>query len=278
MSNSVAERYVTLSHGSTRYLEAGVGPPVVLLHGAGFALAADSWRVSIPALAQGRRVIAPDMLGWGPGDQLDGPYSFAYLVDFLRELQDGLGLASSSFVGHSMGGWLASLLAYESPERVDRLVLVASGGLLTRPLPAMANWKPPSAEAIAAACKPLADHGVQVGELQERWGRLAADQARGERFLGVMTHMSEGETRARYNTARRLPRLRCPTLVVWGSEDEVNPVEMAYRTAGLVPGAELVVLDGAHHGLPLERPEEFHLAVSAFLATGSGSEEVTTAR
>ena len=130
MSSTINERFATLSHGRTRYLESGEGPPVLLLHGAGFIPGADAWRVTIPALATRYRVIAPDALGWGPGDQLDLDYSFGYMVDSLREMQDALGLERTHVVGHSMGGWLASLLAYESPERVDSLVLVASGGLL----------------------------------------------------------------------------------------------------------------------------------------------------
>lgn len=262
----VAERFVELSHGRTRYLEAGEGPPVLLLHGVGFAPAADGWRLALSALSGSHRVIAPDFVGWGPGDQLEIGASFAYLVDFVRELQDALGIASSHVVGHSMGGWIASLLAYESPERVDRLVLVASGGLLTRPLPAMAGWTPPDDTVIAASLSFLAERGVDVAGLQTRFEALAADEERTGRFRRVMAHMSEGETRARYNTGRRLPKVSCPTLVVWGSEDEVNPLEMARRTAELVAGSELLVIEGAHHMVPAERPDALHRGILDFLA------------
>jgi len=262
----VVERFVELSHGRTRYLEAGEGPPLLLLHGVGFVPAADGWRLGLAALSARHRVIAPDLLGWGPGDQLEIGYSFAYLVDFLRELQDALGIDRAHLLGHSMGGWVASLLAYESPDRVDRLVLVASGGLLTRPLPAMAAWTPPDADRIHDAYAPLAAHGIAVDELELKARGLAADGERTKRFGQVMSHMSKGETRARYRTARRLARLSCPTLVVWGSEDPVNPVELGRQTAELVPDATVVVLEGAHHDVPLERPDELHRAVLEFLA------------
>src|SRR5579884_2996638 len=122
------ERSVQLSHGRTRYFEAGEGVPALLLHGVGFTAGGDSWFLNIDPLAQrGLRIIAPDFVGWGMGDRLPIGYSFAYLVDFIRELQDALGLEKSHIVGHSMGGWLATLFAYESPERVDKLVLVAAG-------------------------------------------------------------------------------------------------------------------------------------------------------
>lgn len=262
----VTERYVELSHGRSRVLEAGDGPPVLLLHGVGFVPAADGWRPALQALGRRHRVLAPDLLGWGPGDQLERGYSFAYLVDFVRELQDALGLGRCDLVGHSMGGWLASVLAYESPERVGRLVLVASGGLLTRPLPQMAAWVPPSTEAISAALAPLEGTGAPLGELTARWQALAADEGRTGRFRQVMAHMSEGETRQRYNTVRRLPKVACPTLVVWGTEDEINPVAMGRRTAELVADARLLLLEGAGHHVPSERPEELHEVIADFLA------------
>jgi pimeloyl-ACP methyl ester carboxylesterase/enamine deaminase RidA (YjgF/YER057c/UK114 family) len=265
----VQEREVELSHGRSRVLEAGEGPPVLLLHGVGFAPAADGWRPMLQALGARHRVLAPDLLGWGPGDQLEQGYSFAYLVDFVRELQDTLGLRRCDVVGHSMGGWLASVLAYESPERVGRLVLVASGGLLTRPLPQMAAWTPPDGQAIDAALASLAGTGAPLDELAERWRALARDEARTARFRQIMAHMSDGETRVRYNTVRRLPKVASPTLVVWGTNDEVNPVAMARRTVELLARGELRLVEGAGHNLPVERPDELREAVGAFLAEGA---------
>lgn len=102
----VASRYksLDLSHGRTRYLEAGQGPAVILLHGVSFALGADAWLANISELASGLRVLAPDFPGWGPGGQLELGYSFGYPADFIREFQDALGLENSHIVGHSMGG------------------------------------------------------------------------------------------------------------------------------------------------------------------------------
>ncbi|HEX5116945.1 MAG TPA: alpha/beta fold hydrolase [Pseudonocardiaceae bacterium] len=264
-STGVACRTAELGHGRTRFFEAGTGDPVILLHGAGFNSGGHSWLPNMPALAQRFHLYAPDALGWGPGDQLDSPYSFAYLVDFVREFQDHLGLARTHVVGHSMGGWLASLLAYESPQRVDRLVLVAAGGLATRQLTSMAAFAAPSADEIRAAIGrlglPAADEQWLVDERIE----LAADPVRVDRFRGIMHHMSEPQVRQRYHTARRLPHVRSATLVAWGSDDQVNPLDMGERAAQLIPDARLRVFDGAGHGLPMERPAEFDAAVLDFL-------------
>src|SRR6266571_9519447 len=140
VATQVEEKYEELSHGRTRYFEAGSGYPTILLHGVGYTAGGDSWFLNIGPLSQKVRVLAVDFLGWGLGDRLDLEYSFAYLVDFVREFQDAIGLPKSNIVGHSMGGWVASVFAYESPERVNKLVLVASGGTATRTLPSMTQF------------------------------------------------------------------------------------------------------------------------------------------
>src|SRR5436305_3561991 len=92
---AVTTRQVTLSHGKTRYLEAGTGHPVILLHGVAIAGGSDDWRPAIEHLAGRYRILAPDFVGWPPGDTYAGMDAFPYLTDFVREFQDALGLKSS---------------------------------------------------------------------------------------------------------------------------------------------------------------------------------------
>lgn len=257
---------VDLSHGRTRYLEAGEGPAVILLHGVGFAPGGDAWLANIGGLSSRLRVLAPDMLGWGPGDQLEQGYSFAYLVDFVREFQDALGLERTHVVGHSMGGWLASLLAYESPQRVDRLVLVGSGGMATRPLPTMAGWQPPGEDEIRSALAGLEQAGVDIAPLVKDRLALAADPERAGRFARIMAHMTNPETRRRYYMGRRLPHISNETLILWGTDDAVNDLELGRETQRLIPRSELRIFDGAGHFIPTELPDEFNQAVLGFLA------------
>lgn len=259
-------KYLDLSHGRTRYLDAGDGPPVILLHGVGFAPGADAWLANIGALSHRLRVLAPDFPGWGPGGQLELGYSFAYLTDFVREFQDALGLERTHIVGHSMGGWIASLLAYESPQRVDRLVLVASGGMATRPLPMMASWQPPAEEDIRQALAGLQRAGIDIEPLVKERVSLAQDTERAERFGRIMAHMTHPETRRRYHLARRLPHVPNETLILWGTDDTVNDLELGRETDRLLPRSRLETFHGVSHFLPVERPEEFSRAVLNFLA------------
>lgn len=263
---SIGHHEARLSHGVTRYLAAGAGDPVILLHGVSFLAGGDSWLLNIGPLASRFRVLAPDFLGWGPGDQLGLGYSFAYLVDFVREFQDALGLRRSHVVGHSLGGWIASLLAYESPARVERLVLVASGGLATRNLAQMTEWSPPTPEAVRDSVAAVEAAGIDTRRMvQERLER-ARDRDRVENFRKIMAHMTEPRSRRRYHLARRLPFVESPTLILWGADDPVNSAELSKEAHRLIAGSRLTVFPGRGHGLPTECPKEFNDAVLSFLA------------
>ena len=262
----VTERYVELSYGKTRLLEAGVGEPVLLLHGAGFTSGAESWLLNIEPLATRFRVLALESVGWGLGDRLNTAYSFAYLVDHVREVQDALGIEKAHIVGHSMGGWIASLLAYESPNRVDKLVLVASGGTATRPLPTMVQFKPPARDEIRAQLeRSFAGRGVDIDRLVEQNVRKTENAEWVEAFAKIMAHMTDPLTRARYNTRRRLPHTSAPTLIISGRQDDVNALEMGEETHRLIPNSKLVVLDTCGHGVPAECAEEFNRLLLEFL-------------
>jgi pimeloyl-ACP methyl ester carboxylesterase len=86
-----------------------------------------------------------------------------------------------------------------------------------------------------------------------------------EAFGKVMKHMTNPDTRIRYNTMRRLKHIPVPTLVVWGSEDKTNDVSMAHDLADNIPGAKLVIYEGVGHGVPQEVPDKFTADVLAFL-------------
>lgn len=263
-----AVRTVPMSHGHASYAEFGEGEPVVLLHGVAFTSGGHDFFANVEALAENFRVIAPDFVGWGGTSRLKQAYSFARLVDFVRELQDGLEIPRWHVVGHSMGGWIASLFAYESPERVHRLVLVGAGGAATRPLKAMTEFQPPSPEEVRAT---LVDRTTLDDEAARPWAEYSYDRVQAPEALAsyrrILAHMSDPETRNLYNMLRRYPHITAPTLVVWGKDDPVNALELGETVAESIPGAALAALD-CGHSPHTERPEEFNRRVTAFLTDG----------
>src|SRR5438876_5571787 len=87
-------RYIQLRHGKTRYIDAGVGPPLILLHISSIEGGADDYLAATDTLSARFRVLVPDLLGWPPSDTQDDIDAFPYLTDFLRQFQDALGLKS----------------------------------------------------------------------------------------------------------------------------------------------------------------------------------------
>ena len=263
-----AVRSVRMAHGDAAVADFGRGEPVILLHGVGFTQGGHDWFRNVEALARDFRVIAPDLVGWGTGSRLRQGYSFARLVDFVRELQDCLDIPSSHVVGHSMGGWVASLFAYESPQRVNRLVLVGAGGAATRPLSMMTEFQPPSLDEVEAML--VARSGL-AEEVVRPWAEYACrkvqDPEAEPSYRRILAHMLDPETRTLHNMLRRYPHISAQTLVLWGKADQVNSLELGEQVARSIPDAALAVLDCGHFPHS-ERPEEFNRCVAAFLAEG----------
>jgi pimeloyl-ACP methyl ester carboxylesterase len=105
-----ATRAVSTSGGEVSFVDAGAGPPVVLLHG--YPLSSHLWRHLVPALALRMRIVAPDLPGCGDSPAAPGaPLDLAAQAQYVRELLDGLGIASFAIVAHGAGGGVAQLLA-----------------------------------------------------------------------------------------------------------------------------------------------------------------------
>jgi pimeloyl-ACP methyl ester carboxylesterase len=255
---------VTLSHGQTRYFEAGSGHPTILLHASQYTSGGQEWLYNLSGLSSKLHVYAPDLVGWGPGGKLEQEYSFAYLVDFVREFQDALGIERSHIVGQSMGGWIAGLFAYESPNRVDKLVLVCSGGLTTD-AHGMADRAAPDREQIRKQLQSwYRIEGLDFDSMADE----AFSEMQGSGVLDsmpkIMRHMANPETRVRYQLLRRLERIQAPTLVLCGVKD--NSAQRWQEVTALIPNGRYVSVDDAGHHLSTERPEEFNRNVLEFLA------------
>src|SRR5215210_2501276 len=109
-----------------RYLEAGSGPTVILLHGLGGS--SQAWQFNIAPLAEKFHVFVPDQIGFGKSDKPLVDYRIRTYVDFLDQFCKQLKIERASLVGGSMGGWVAVLFTASFPDRVDKLVLADPGG------------------------------------------------------------------------------------------------------------------------------------------------------
>jgi len=266
-----------------RCLAAGTGgaPPVLLLHGGGFDAADFSYRYAIEPLSRLRPVLAFDWPGYGGSDTPKLRYDLAYYARFLEHLMDSLGIQRSAVVGVSMGGGAALSFALCSPERVEKLVLVASYGLgKDAPygrLGYVLAHAPSAADLVYALLRRsrrslrwglrriVCDPRVVSDELVQEARRLLNQPASGRAFRSF--RKSEvGWSGLKTDFSDRLGELAAPTLLVHGDRDRVVPIEWARRAHERLPDSELRVLKDCGHWPPRECPDKFNRVVADFLA------------
>ena len=260
------ERYLSLPDVKARFLEAGEGIPTICIHGVGFTSSGESWLPAIRAgLADGLHIYAMDNIGWGMGDRPDFEYSLYYFVDFIREVQDQLGYAKTNIVGHSLGGWIAATLAYESPDRVRKLVLDNIAGMNPTPPDTVANFQPPDEARVRAQVETNfrpEDHEAQA---YFQWRNVQQPGAEAA-FRQITKHLNDPAMRRRYYLGRRLNKISVPTLVCWGElGNPLFPLTVGQEIAAKIPGAELVVVSGGTHFTMQGKPVEFVEAIRPFL-------------
>lgn len=263
----VQERTVELTTGVGHFFEAGSGDPTIFLHGVGFTAGGAEWFGSIKAgLGNAVHVISMDQLGFGAVDRPVQRYEFSHLVDRVRELQDALGFERTNVVGHSLGGWIAGTLAYESPERVNRLVMVANAGLNTAPPPGVQNFEPPTDAVIVEGVAHILDEDVRAELLTERL-RNAAVPGAVETHRSVSAMLNDTAMRRRYYLTRRLARIQAETLMVFGEQDLVfPPLEGRDLMQREIPNGRAVVLPDTGHAVTTERPQELATLIGEFLS------------
>jgi pimeloyl-ACP methyl ester carboxylesterase len=264
-------RKVTLHGHRVSYRTAGRGPVLLLVHG--MAGSSVTWRNVIPALALRFTVVAPDLLGHGRSDKPRGEYSLGAHANMLRDLLDALGHTRATFVGQSLGGGVALQLAYQFPERCERLVLVSSGGLGQDVSLLLRLLSLPGAEyVLPLVCTPgLRDAGLRVVTWLDRAGVRPSPAT--QEILRSYASLTDADSReAFFRTLRAVIDLsgqtvsasdrlylasRVPMLIVWGARDPIIPVSHAVAAHRAIPASRLEIFDAAGHYPHCEAPERF---------------------
>ena len=240
----------------------GPGPAVLLVHGVGSS--SQSWGPVLEYLEAGdEHIIAVDLPGHGRSDKRRGDYSLGALASTLRDLLDHLDVSSATLVGHSLGGGIAMQFAYQFPQRTDRLVLVASGGLGEETFPLLRAATLPGSELVIRGLT----HERTLGALDRLAGGLQTLRIRND-FVSddtrtILRGLNESQARSAFLSTLRsvvdvsgqrvsaVDKLSAaaalPTLLIWGDRDPIIPVEHGQRAVELLPEGRLVVFLGAGH-------------------------------
>ena len=257
------------------YHEAGEGPALVLLHGSGPGVSGwSNFRGNFPVFAGQFRTVIMDMPGFGRSERppLDRAYP-RVAADHVARLMDGLGIEKAHLLGNSMGGYVAFEFALAYPDRVDRLVGMGPGGLAANvlgPEPSEGARRltdfmmAPSKEAMEAWVDTMVANKAVVDDalIEER---LANALAPGALDSAIAIFMSLGQHPEPVPLYARVKGIKAPTLITWGRDDRMLPVEQALFGFRQMPNAELHLFSRCGHWAQVERKGDFERLVIEFL-------------
>jgi pimeloyl-ACP methyl ester carboxylesterase len=263
------------------YRATGSGPPVVLIHG--MVNSSRHWREVALSLADRYTVVAPDLIGHGDSATPRGDYSLGAHAAAIRDLLTAIGIHEATIVGHSLGGGVAMQFFWQFPERVERLVLVSSGGLGGDVSPLLRLAAVPGvsgAVALAAHPRSLAVMEAGAERLERRSSSYGVHLRAVVRALRPL--QQPGARRAFLETLRSVIDIRgqrvsavdrlyllgpVPTMVVWGERDHTIPLEHGRAAHELIPNSRFETLPKAAHFPHLEDPEGLAAVLADFIST-----------
>ena len=267
---------VRLPGAEVSYAEIGEGEPVLFIHG--LAGCWRNWLENLPHFGQRYWAIALDLPGFGDSPMPDWEISMQAYGRMLHDFCDELGIERvAAIVGNSMGGFVATEAVVERPERFERLTLVSAAGI------SLAEAKGRRFEAAARTIKAAAPYFLNADReiwLNRPLGRrlafgwvmsrpeklrpeLLSEQLRpglgSDGLVGSMASM------VGYDTRQRLTEIEIPTLIVWGLNDHVVPVEAGLGYHRLIPRSRLEIFERTGHVPQIERPRRFNALLDEFL-------------
>lgn len=254
--------------------EVGEGRPLICLHGGGpGAFGISNYRDNLAALAPGRRVILPDLPGYGASDkpELVGP-RLAFFSRHVRNMMDNLGIDQADFIGNSLGGGTATKLAMDTPDRARRLILLgpAIGFPIFTPFPTE-GWRHmagyyrgagPSVEKMRAWLNVLVANPTKITETlaQERYEASIQPDL-------LSAPLNEPGPKAPFEQlwAEGIGKVEHRVLLLWGRDDRVVPMESGFAAFKQLPNAEFHIFANTGHWVQFEQAEAFNRLSVEFL-------------
>jgi 3-oxoadipate enol-lactonase len=235
---------------------------IVMLHGFGASIAV--WREQYSKFSKEFRLLAYDQRGWGSSDKsVLNSYAVEDYVADLTQISSHLGIERFVLVGSSMGGMIAQKYCIENPEKVETLVLVG-----TR---AKAN-----ASSVLKQILTIEDEGLEYflkeNLVKSFWNPSYQYSTEFQRVLSHAQGASRDcaiktlESFSHFDVTGEISRIKIPTLILFGAEDEITPIDEGKYLHSKIPNSTFKIIRGAGHLVMLEKPGEFNSELGNFLA------------
>jgi pimeloyl-ACP methyl ester carboxylesterase len=259
------EKSVTIFGAKIRYLEAGdaTKPNIVLLHGLGGQ--AENWSFVIPALSAKYHVIAPDQVGFGKSDKPFIKYRIGTYADFLEKFLTELKIEKTTLIGNSLGGWIGGFYATKYPNRVEKLILVDAAGLTPKVIDYSKIYQLQSStrDEVKANLKLIFANQAYASN------DAVVDNFLTQRVLAndgyTIDSITESIKRNEDFLDNRLSEIKVRTLIIWGKQDGLIPLEDGERFKKGIANSQIFVINNCGHVPMVEKSEAFSKAVLEFL-------------
>jgi len=271
MSKPEIAKSIKTGNFNTNYHDWGEGGlPALFIHGSGPGVTAwANWRLVLPIVSKTRRVIAPDMVGFGYTERPEGiEYSMDTWVKQVLDLMDALDIEQADLVGNSFGGSLAIALVILHPERFRKLVLMGSMGVdfpITDGLDQVWGYEP-SLENMKKMLGLFAYSEALKNDDALANLRYTASIEPGfqESFSAMFPAPRQRWVEAMAKHEAEIPNIKNPTLIIHGREDKVIPVENSLRIFNMILDSQLHVFGKCGHWTQIEQTQRFCTLVDDF--------------
>jgi pimeloyl-ACP methyl ester carboxylesterase len=247
------EKHLNINGVDTAVFTAGEGKPVVFFHGGGTATGFDCL---LPIAARNKLILAHHPGFGSSGDPAAA--SFADLAKHHLAVLDKLGVGEFSLIGHSMGGWTAATVAHDEPSRVSKLVLAAPAGNPSTAHPIVDIMKIPPDQLLSYLAADMSVFGPMDGPPPPDF--IAAREREGGSFAKIMAKGLSDPKLPNW-----VPKIKAPTLIVWGDADRIIPIGQAAEWQALLPKATVKKFPGVGH-LLFDESAAVVAAVADFVA------------
>lgn len=264
----VQENFIQVDGHKIRYLESGISKDtLVLVHGLGAS--AERWDKVIPTFAKNYRVIVPDLIGFGYSDKPLVDYTPEFFSEFLEKFLTVSGIERPCVIGSSLGGQITAQYASENPTNIEKLILVSPAGVMKQSTPALDAY-------IMAALYPNEQSAKNAFEVMEGSGkevdkkivddfieRMQLPNAK-LAFMSTILGLKNSDV-----ITNKLHSVIAPTLIIWGSNDPVIPIQYADEFVSSIKDCRFYRMDGCGHTPYVEDPKAFVSVVLNFLQNRS---------
>ncbi len=248
-------KFIEIDNLKIAYQVEGSGTPVILLHGWGAE--ANTFSYVFDRLSNTYQIYALDLPGFGLSEIPPNAWDASDYAKLIATFYSNLNINKAHLIGHSYGGRISIVLAAEQPEKVDKLILVDSAGII--PPRTMKYYYRISLAKIGRLIRKCGTLGKRLADnIANRVGSSDYKQAGPMRATMVKS--------VNQNLQPLLPNIQATTLLIWGENDTDTPISFGKIMQDEIPNAELVILKGAGHFSFLDKPKEFCQSVETFLA------------